>query len=260
MSAIARVLSVFLRAGRRSCRPAPSDVNSRARTASTSRICAVLHGRTGRNFSQYKAGTLMRRTQRRMQVPQTAKVTDYIERLRTSPDEAEMLFHELLINVTQFFRDPEAFAVLEARVIPELLSESHGSDPVRAWVAGCATGEEAYSVAMLIREGMARSGRRRAVQLFATDVDGRAIDVGRLGRAEGRSPARRARPSGEEHPGDRVRRDLADPEDDAVAGGICRRDWRPDRLDRPGLRPADAGGRRRDLAARPHRDGTGRLS
>ncbi len=143
-------------------------------------ICAVLHGQLGRDFSNYKTGTLMRRIQRRMHVLQTDEVPEYVERLRTDPQEAEMLFRELLISVTRFFRDPDAFAALEAKVIPGLLAMD-GADPIRVWVAGCATGEEAYSVAILLREAQARSGSRRAVQVFATDVDDRAVAAARTG-------------------------------------------------------------------------------
>ena len=144
-------------------------------------ICAVLHGRLGRDFSQYKSGTLLRRIQRRMHVLQTDEVAAYIEQLRTLPHEAELLFRELLISVTRFFRDPEAFAALETKTIPELLMEPASTEPIRVWVAGCATGEEAYSVAILLKEGLARSGTHRPVQIFATDIDDRAIEVARAG-------------------------------------------------------------------------------
>ena len=144
-------------------------------------ICAVLHGRLGRDFSQYKPGTLMRRIQRRMHVLGTDEVPAYVEQLRKLPNEAELLFRELLISVTRFFRDPGAFAALEAQVLPGLLAEARGSDPFRIWVAGCATGEEAYSMAILLREGLAQSGVHRPVQVFATDVDDRAIDAARAG-------------------------------------------------------------------------------
>lgn len=144
-------------------------------------ICAVLHGRLGRDFSQYKTGTLMRRIQRRMHVLGTDEVPAYVEQLRTLPNEAELLFRELLIGVTRFFRDPEAFAALEAQVLPRLLTVPCGSDPLRVWVAGCATGEEAYSTAILLREGLARSDAFRPVQIFATDVDDRAVEAARAG-------------------------------------------------------------------------------
>ncbi len=144
-------------------------------------ICAVLHGRLGRDFSDYKAGTLMRRIQRRMHVLQTDEVADYIQQLRTLPHEAELLFRELLISVTRFFRDREAFEALEATVIPDLLRDAGGTEPIRVWVAGCATGEEAYSIAILLKEAVHRTEGRRPVQVFATDVDDRAITVARAG-------------------------------------------------------------------------------
>ncbi len=144
-------------------------------------ICAVLHSRLGRDFSDYKTGTLMRRIQRRMHVLQLDEVPAYIQQLRVLPHEAELLFRELLISVTRFFRDPDAFAALEAKVIPELLADPRSSDPIRVWVAGCATGEEAYSVAILLKEALLRFESRRLVQVFATDVDDRAIAVARAG-------------------------------------------------------------------------------
>ncbi len=144
-------------------------------------ICDVLRSKLGRDFRDYKSGTLMRRVQRRMHVLQTDEVADYTEQLRRLPHEAEHLFRELLISVTRFFRDPEAFQVLQARVIPLLLADPAVTDPIRVWVAGCATGEEAYSIAILLREALARSDSRRHVQVFATDLDDRAIAVARAG-------------------------------------------------------------------------------
>ncbi|WP_309139781.1 CheR family methyltransferase [Siccirubricoccus sp. G192] len=144
-------------------------------------ICAVLHSRLGRDFSQYKTGTLMRRIQRRMHVLQTDEVPAYIEQLRALPHEAELLFRELLISVTRFFRNPEAFEALETKVIPELLADLRSTDPIRVWVAGCATGEEAYSIAILLKEGLDRTGCHRPIQIFATDIDDRAIEAARAG-------------------------------------------------------------------------------
>ncbi len=144
-------------------------------------ICAVLRSKIGRDFSDYKTGTLMRRIQRRMHVLQTDDVADYTEKLRRLPTEAEQLFREMLISVTRFFRDQDSFDVLEAKVIPLVLAETAGTDPIRVWVAGCATGEEAYSVAILFKEGLARAGSHRQVQVFATDLDDRAIAVARSG-------------------------------------------------------------------------------
>lgn len=144
-------------------------------------ICAVLNARLGHDFSQYKTGTLMRRIQRRMQVLRIEDVPAYITRLRAAPNEAELLFRELLISVTRFFRDREAFAALEAAIIPALLTDPRSTDPIRVWVAGCATGEEAWSIAILLKEGIDRSGCRRRVQIFATDLDDLAIETARAG-------------------------------------------------------------------------------
>ena len=144
-------------------------------------ICDVLRTKLGRDFRDYKSGTLMRRVQRRMHVLQTDEVADYTEQLRRLPHEAEQLFRELLISVTRFFRDPEAFEVLQTRVMPRLLADSSTIDPIRVWVAGCATGEEAYSIAILLKEALTRADSRRPVQVFATDLDDRAIAVARSG-------------------------------------------------------------------------------
>ena len=144
-------------------------------------ICAVLNARLGRDFSQYKTGTLMRRIQRRMQVLRIEDVPAYIARLRAAPNEAELLFRELLISVTRFFRDREAFEALEAAIIPTLLTDPRDTAPIRVWVAGCATGEEAYSIAILLKEGIDRSGCQCRVQIFATDLDDLAIETARAG-------------------------------------------------------------------------------
>ena len=144
-------------------------------------ICAVLHARLGRDFGDYKTGTLMRRIQRRMHVLQTKEVATYVQQLRTLPHEPEMLFREMLISVTRFFRDRDAFAALDSRIIPELFADQTSSEPIRVWVVGCATGEEAYSVAILLKEARMRSDSGRQIQVFATDVDDRAIALARAG-------------------------------------------------------------------------------
>jgi two-component system CheB/CheR fusion protein len=176
-------------------------------------ICAVLHSRLGRDFSDYKTGTLMRRIQRRMHVLQTDEVADYINQLRSSPHEADLLFRELLISVTRFFRDREAFEELEAKVIPGFLVNSDSSDPIRVWVAGCATGEEAYSIAILLKEALHRADSRRRVQIFATDLDDRAIAAARAGLylgtiASDLSPERLERNFVKEDGGYRVAKDI----------------------------------------------------
>ena len=150
------------------------------------RICTVLVHKTGHDFRRYKTPTLVRRIQRRMQVLQAPSVAAYIERLRDGPSEADQLFRDLLIGVTHFFRDPEAFAVLASDVIPRLVDVATLDGTLRVWTPGCSTGEEAYSVAILLREQILRQDSRSRVQIFAGDIDDEALEFARNGRyAEG---------------------------------------------------------------------------
>jgi two-component system, chemotaxis family, CheB/CheR fusion protein len=144
-------------------------------------ICELLHTEIGHDFSQYKEKTLLRRIQRRMLVVQAEKVTDYIDYLRQHPNEHELLFREFLIGVTEFFRDTVAFEALRTIAIPALLADKTSADVLRVWVPGCATGEEAYSIAILLREAMG-SQRGLKVKIFATDIDDQAIGAARAGR------------------------------------------------------------------------------
>ena len=144
-------------------------------------ICELLHTETGHDFSQYKEKTLLRRIQRRMLVVQAENVTDYIDHLRQHPNEHELLFREFLIGVTEFFRDPAAFEALRTIAIPTLLADKTSADVLRVWVPGCASGEEAYSIAILLREAMG-SQRGLKVKVFATDIDDQAIGAARAGR------------------------------------------------------------------------------
>jgi two-component system, chemotaxis family, CheB/CheR fusion protein len=144
-------------------------------------ICELLHTEIGHDFSQYKEKTLLRRIQRRMLVVQAENVTEYIDHLRQHPNEHELLFREFLIGVTEFFRDPVAFETLRTIAIPALLADKTSADVLRVWVPGCATGEEAYSIAILLREAMG-SQRGLKVKIFATDIDDQAIGAARAGR------------------------------------------------------------------------------
>jgi two-component system CheB/CheR fusion protein len=144
------------------------------------RIHTLLRAKVGHDFSQYKESTFVRRLQRRMQVAQLASVSEYVELLRRDPDEVEALFRDLLISVTQFFREPEAFKALE-RIIEELLAEKSEDDAFRVWVPGCATGEEAYSIAILICEKMRARDLNLNVQIFGTDIDDEALATARHG-------------------------------------------------------------------------------
>jgi len=146
------------------------------------KICALLRARLGHDFSDYKDKTLIRRIQRRMQVLQIDSVPKYIERLRKDPPELELLFRDLLIGVTQFFRDPDAFAALQETVLPRLLTSKGPDTPIRVWVPGCATGEEAYSIAILLKESMAQQEIVIPVQIFGTDLDEHSVTIARHGQ------------------------------------------------------------------------------
>jgi two-component system CheB/CheR fusion protein len=143
------------------------------------KIFALLQSRTGHNFSHYKYGTIRRRIEKRMAVKQIEKLADYVSYLEQYPPEVEALFKELLVGVTRFFRDAEVYDALKEKVIPRLLEHRHPELPVRVWVAGCSTGEEAYSLAMLFTEYMEAINQYFRIQIFATDIDSNAIDFAR---------------------------------------------------------------------------------
>ncbi|HUZ12875.1 MAG TPA: chemotaxis protein CheB [Caulobacteraceae bacterium] len=147
-----------------------------------STIMAALRARTGHDFSEYKEKTLVRRLQRRMQVLRLETPQAYVEHYRHNPGELELLFRELLIGVTEFFRDPAAFDALASMVLDPLVAGKGADDDIRVWVPGCATGQEAVTIAILLREAMSDRRARPKVQIFATDIDDRAIALARLGR------------------------------------------------------------------------------
>jgi len=148
-------------------------------------ISEMLRNHSGRDFAGYKSRTFFRRVARRMQVVLSATPEAYLERLRNDPTEVMALFRDMLIGVTAFFRDEDAFAALSAHVMPSLLAERGTDDTVRLWVPGCATGEEAYSLAILIREHVDGLSACPKVQIFATDIDTHALSVARAGRYPG---------------------------------------------------------------------------
>ena len=145
------------------------------------KICVVLRDHTGHDFSKYKRNTLVRRVERRMAIHQIDGEAQYLHYLRKNPAEVDALFRDLLIGVTSFFRDPEAFEVLRTQVIPRLFSGKPPGAAVRGWVCGCSTGEEAYSVAILLQEHLEGLRQTYNVQLFATDIDRQAIEKARAG-------------------------------------------------------------------------------
>jgi len=161
--------------------PRPASPASAVPDASLDSILSALRTRTGVDFSNYRKTTIRRRIQRRMVLHRIGSLAEYAERLRQEKDEVRALYEDILITVTAFFRDPEAFAILKTRVFPALLEERSPDDPIRIWVPGCATGEEAYSLAVTLFDAM---GERRAaipVQIFATDISERAIEQARAG-------------------------------------------------------------------------------
>lgn len=145
-------------------------------------VCALLASHSGHDFSGYKTKTFFRRLQRRIQIRQQPSADAYIELLKKEPQEVTNLFRDLLINVTSFFRDEEAFAALQAKVIPKLFEGKGANDVVRVWVPGCATGEEVYSLAILLREHVDKLRVSPKVMLFATDIDEHALAVARAAR------------------------------------------------------------------------------
>ena len=167
------------------------------------KIFVLLRAQTGHDFSGYKVNTIHRRVERRMAVNQIVQKDDYILYLRKNPAEVDALFRDLLIGVTSFFRDPDAFRALEDEAIVRLLSNKAASAPIRVWVPGCSTGEEAYSIAILLQERMDALKTSFKLTVFATDLDSAAIEHARAGVypasiADDISPERLARYFSEE--------------------------------------------------------------
>ena len=148
-------------------------------------IFITLRNQTGHDFSQYKSSTIHRRIQHRMSVQQIDTMEKYLKYIKQTPEEAENIFRDLLIGVTSFFRDPEAFWVLENKIIPNLFAEKREAGLLRLWVPGCSTGEEAYSIAILIAECQDKLNQNLKVQIFATDIDSNAIAAARRGQFSG---------------------------------------------------------------------------
>jgi two-component system CheB/CheR fusion protein len=144
-------------------------------------ILALLRRHSGVDFTNYKPMTVHRRIERRMQVNQTPDLAAYVAILKTQPREVALLYKELLIGVTRFFRDPEAYEVVARKVVGPLLDQARPGGAVRVWVAGCATGEEAYSLAILFREQIEERGLTLDLKIFATDIDRAALAVAGAG-------------------------------------------------------------------------------
>ena len=147
------------------------------------KILVLLRGQTGNDFSLYKKNTVMRRIERRMNVHHMGKTEQYVRFLQDNPQEVELLFKELLIGVTSFFRDPEAFELLKKTIVLDILKNNENERAVRVWIPGCSTGEEAYSIAIIFSECLSKLRLKGdfKVQIFATDIDKAAIDKARQG-------------------------------------------------------------------------------
>jgi len=176
-------------------------------------IFTYLRVRTGHDFTNYKRPTVLRRIERRLAVTEMESLADYSRYIRIHPEEAEALLRELLISVTSFFRDAEVWERVEQTIIPKLVAGKTAEDHVRVWVAGCSTGEEAYTVAMLLADAALSLPSPPKIQVFATDLDEHAIAKARNGYYSAAetadvSPERMRRSFVPDHDGFRVRREL----------------------------------------------------
>jgi two-component system, chemotaxis family, CheB/CheR fusion protein len=144
-------------------------------------IFTLLRSKTEVDFSQYRKTTVRRRLQRRMAVHRIESLEEYLTFLKRHPDEADVLYNEMLINVTEFFREPETFEVFQSLVLPRLLEKRLPNDPIRIWLPGCSTGEEAYSLAIIVTEFFDSRSESPGIQIFATDVSDRVLEIARKG-------------------------------------------------------------------------------
>ena len=147
-----------------------------------SKIVMTISNRKGHDFSAYKKNTLVRRIRRRMAVTRVRTADEYLNYLHHNPGEIDALFQDLLIGVTSFFRDPEAYNFIKKEVLPELLTNGSEHEPFRVWAAGCASGEEVYSLVIMLVECLDELGIRKELQVFGTDLDRLAIEKARNGR------------------------------------------------------------------------------
>ncbi len=145
------------------------------------KIFTLVRGVTGIDFSHYKPATIKRRISRRMLLHRIESLAQYVKHLRANPEEVESLYHDLLINVTGFFRDPDTFDVLRKKILPKILKNRPPDAPVRVWTPGCATGEETYSIAISLLEALESLGSSPPLQIFGTDVSPVAIRKARDG-------------------------------------------------------------------------------
>ncbi len=167
--------------GRRTTQTVPAEQVPEEAEDTLSRIFGLIRGQAGHDFSYYKSSTILRRIERRMVVNQIDTMDAYTTYLKKNPEETERLFQDLLIGVTSFFRDPWTYEALEQKAIPELIKNRQRERKLRMWVPGCSTGEEAYSLAIIVKEKMDELDARYPVQIFATDIDEQAVEHARGG-------------------------------------------------------------------------------
>ena len=161
--------------------PHPSELPPKVENA-LKKIFVLIRAKLGHDFSQYKPNTIHRRIERRMALHQIDTLENYVKYLQQTPAEVDALFRDLLIGVTNFFRDPAAFKVMEEQVIPKLFAGKRAESVIRVWVPSCSTGEEAYSLAILLAERQEAMKQGFKVQVFATDIDSHSIATARVGR------------------------------------------------------------------------------
>ncbi|MEI8243586.1 MAG: chemotaxis protein CheB [bacterium] len=159
----------------------PGSVQEPKAESAMKKLFLLLRNQTGHDFSQYKPSTIRRRIERRMAVSQIESIDEYFKFARQSREEVDALFRDMLIGVTGFFRDPAVFQAIEEQIIPRLFAGKSAVNTIRVWSAGCSTGEEAYSLAILLAEKQELLKRSFRVQVFATDIDSQAIATARLG-------------------------------------------------------------------------------
>jgi two-component system, chemotaxis family, CheB/CheR fusion protein len=177
----AAIPAALLKHGRNSARAPHLESAATGDGAALAGIIDLLGARTSVDFTLYKEGTLLRQIGRRMAAASIKDMGLYLEAIRQNPDEIDRLANDMLINVTHFFRDEKAFEVLAETVLPEMIERQPLETPIRIWDAGCSTGEETYSIAMLFLEAIASAKRNVKVQLFASDVDDDALAIARSG-------------------------------------------------------------------------------
>jgi two-component system CheB/CheR fusion protein len=162
-------------------RPPKAGKKLQTTESSLKSIFTLLRAKTEVDFSQYRKTTVRRRMQRRLVVHRLDNLDDYLTFLKRNPDEIDALYKEMLIHVTGFFREPETFDVLQTIVLPKLLEERAPNDPIRIWLPGCSTGEEAYSLAIIVTEFVDSRPESPGIQIFATDVSDRVLEIARKG-------------------------------------------------------------------------------